>query len=279
MRLPAARRRGPRSPAPRTADRAAASRSIVADAGFRYFFVDSHLAAGGTGLPALWSSGGSTRELGETAEALAVPGLPRRRAARGATPVCDPGARPGLPPARSGAGRRAIPATSGISSSTRSAGPADSSFWRVSAAGADLGAKQPYDPSRASSGPGSAQHSSHLLGRSARRAIAADKGSRRRADLIAVPFDTELFGHWWFEGVDFIARCVSPAGGTERYSAVHRLRDRLRPSPAAPRAAPRDRLVGRQRRLQHVAQRRRPNGPGAACGPSRRHSGKRPPRP
>jgi 1,4-alpha-glucan branching enzyme len=24
-------------------------------------------------------------------------------------------------------------------------------------------------------------------------------------DVIAVPFDTELFGHWWFEGVDFLA--------------------------------------------------------------------------
>jgi serine/threonine protein kinase len=33
--------------------------------------------------------------------------------------------------------------------------------------------------------------------------------------VITAPFDTELFGHWWFEGVDFIAAAYRGLAGSE----------------------------------------------------------------
>jgi 1,4-alpha-glucan branching enzyme len=80
----------------------------------------------------------------------------------------------------------------------------------VSAPGSDLGQKQPYEPDRAlERAAGHARHFVSLLGRIA----AAQGGGGGRGGLggsadavIAVPFDTELFGHWWHEGVDFLAQ-------------------------------------------------------------------------
>jgi 1,4-alpha-glucan branching enzyme len=72
-------------------------------------------------------------------------------------------------------------------------------LWRVSWPHSDLGAKRPYDPSAALAQV--AMHGSHfasLLSSLQRSGDGAADG------VIAAPFDTELFGHWWFEGVDFL---------------------------------------------------------------------------
>jgi 1,4-alpha-glucan branching enzyme len=70
----------------------------------------------------------------------------------------------------------------------------------VSAPGTDLGAKEPYEPQEAlAQASRHAAHFANLLGSLAVRPGAGD------ADLVVAPFDTELFGHWWYEGVDFIA--------------------------------------------------------------------------
>jgi 1,4-alpha-glucan branching enzyme len=37
---------------------------------------------------------------------------------------------------------------------------------------------------------------------------------------VAVPFDTELFGHWWFEGVDFLAATYRGLAGHPTVRAV-----------------------------------------------------------
>jgi len=73
-------------------------------------------------------------------------------------------------------------------------------FWRVSAPGSDLGAKRPYDPSAAFAQ--AALHASHFTSVLASEAAAGEVGAD---GVTAVPFDAELFGHWWFEGVDFLA--------------------------------------------------------------------------
>jgi 1,4-alpha-glucan branching enzyme len=60
-------------------------------------------------------------------------------------------------------------------------------FYRVTAAGAGLEAKEPYDPEAAAAK--SREHARHFA------AVL-----RERQGLIVAPFDAELFGHWWFEG-------------------------------------------------------------------------------
>src|SRR5262249_22598815 len=72
--------------------------------------------------------------------------------------------------------------------------PGGLKFWRVTDPHIDLGAKQPYDPNvaRARAYRHAADFTTllHTLG-----AAAGPFGGT----LIATPFDTELFGHWWYE--------------------------------------------------------------------------------
>ena len=70
----------------------------------------------------------------------------------------------------------------------------------MSAPGSDLGAKRPYDPSAALAQ--AALHASHFASLLSSIRASGEAGGE---GVIAVPFDTELFGHWWFEGVDFLA--------------------------------------------------------------------------
>jgi 1,4-alpha-glucan branching enzyme len=70
-------------------------------------------------------------------------------------------------------------------------------YWRVTSARTDLGAKLLYDPERAAERTRS--HADHFVG--LLRDVLASAADRMKAPGIACsPYDTELFGHWWFEG-------------------------------------------------------------------------------
>ncbi|MGH7581766.1 MAG: 1,4-alpha-glucan branching protein domain-containing protein [Gemmatimonadales bacterium] len=89
--------------------------------------------------------------------------------------------------------------------------PGGLKYWSVTDSAADLGDKQPYHPAAAR--VATAQHAAHfrsLLEAVERKAAPADH-------IVATPFDTELFGHWWFEGVDFLRRVYEDLTG----AAVH----------------------------------------------------------
>ena len=76
--------------------------------------------------------------------------------------------------------------------------PGGLKYWRVTGSGVDLGAKEPYDPANASRHAEShAAHFVRLIDR-----VAAEE--TKRGSVLAAPFDTELFGHWWFEGPHFL---------------------------------------------------------------------------
>lgn len=71
-------------------------------------------------------------------------------------------------------------------------------LWRVTGPNTDLGAKRPYEPHRAQER--AAAHAAHFA--SLLATTAADHHESR--GVVVAPFDTELFGHWWFEGLDFL---------------------------------------------------------------------------
>jgi 1,4-alpha-glucan branching enzyme len=74
-------------------------------------------------------------------------------------------------------------------------------YWRVSGAGVDLGAKEPYDPDRAAGLVKShADHYVHLIEEHLRDYHERTGGF----GSITASYDTELFGHWWFEGVAWL---------------------------------------------------------------------------
>ncbi|MEO5580711.1 MAG: 1,4-alpha-glucan branching protein, partial [Gemmatimonadaceae bacterium] len=77
--------------------------------------------------------------------------------------------------------------------------PGGLKMWRVTSETAGLDDKLAYEPELASTQVlRHAKHFAKLLGR-----VGATV-QMHGGELIVAPFDTELFGHWWFEGVDFV---------------------------------------------------------------------------
>ncbi|HJZ85599.1 MAG TPA: 1,4-alpha-glucan branching protein domain-containing protein [Polyangia bacterium] len=73
----------------------------------------------------------------------------------------------------------------------------------------DLGQKQPYDPEAARER--AAQHAAHFLG--AREQQTEHLAERMdREPIVVSPYDAELFGHWWFEGPDFLDALIRNIG-------------------------------------------------------------------
>jgi 1,4-alpha-glucan branching enzyme len=200
------RPRGPWEPwrgAPRTGVRRGIEEHL-ADAGFRYFFVDSHLAAAGRPLGLYGDPGGDPTVHSPQARAIEIaarrsPYLAYRVAhARGAGSVSayvrDPRASMQVWSRSEG-----YPGDEWYLEFHKMRWPGGLKFWRVSGPNVDLGAKQPYNPDAAMDRTrGHADHFAHLLAQ-----IAAGERQNREGVIVA-PFDTELFGHWWFEGPDFL---------------------------------------------------------------------------
>lgn len=75
-------------------------------------------------------------------------------------------------------------------------------YWRVTDRQTDLGAKEPYDHMRAMDRVRA--HALHFA-ESVREELAAAGERTGSPAIVVATFDTELFGHWWYEGVDWLA--------------------------------------------------------------------------
>jgi len=73
-------------------------------------------------------------------------------------------------------------------------------YWRITSDDADLGLKEPYEPGRTEERlEGHADHFVSVL----ETALAGrDEGA------VVSLYDTELFGHWWFEGPEWLYRVI-----------------------------------------------------------------------
>lgn len=77
--------------------------------------------------------------------------------------------------------------------------PGGLQLWSVTGPGVSLGDKRAYDPGGATAEARlHARHFGDLLEEVARAGHPTD-------GVIVAPFDAELFGHWWFEGPEFLA--------------------------------------------------------------------------
>jgi 1,4-alpha-glucan branching enzyme len=74
-------------------------------------------------------------------------------------------------------------------------------YWRVTGAGVELGEKAPYDPATAKDRASS--HADHFAGL-VESLLKAYRDETGKTGVISSAYDTELFGHWWFEGVDWL---------------------------------------------------------------------------
>jgi 1,4-alpha-glucan branching enzyme len=79
-------------------------------------------------------------------------------------------------------------------------------YWRVTDNQVDIAFKEPYDPYHA--GQRVEEHAHHFVELVANqlRDFREEHGS---SGFIASAYDTELFGHWWFEGVDWLKKVLA----------------------------------------------------------------------
>jgi 1,4-alpha-glucan branching enzyme len=78
-------------------------------------------------------------------------------------------------------------------------------YWRVSGARIELGQKQLYNPDWAAYKVG--EHARHFAWLVADR-LQQYHEQTGQYGLIASNYDTELFGHWWFEGIEWIKQVL-----------------------------------------------------------------------
>jgi 1,4-alpha-glucan branching enzyme len=74
-------------------------------------------------------------------------------------------------------------------------------YWRLTSKERGIGDKMLYDPSLAKAK--AKEHAEHYVSLLAE--LAKEKSAQKNNEhvLLLVSFDTELFGHWWFEGVEW----------------------------------------------------------------------------
>jgi 1,4-alpha-glucan branching enzyme len=177
----------------------------LAWAGFRYFFVDSHMARAGRPLGiygeffggeaarrALAANGGEYVASRTPYEAYRVTDATAAREV--AAFVRDPRSSAQVWSRHGG-----YPGAAPYLEFHKIRWPGGLKLWRVSPKGTDLGDKEPYEPEAARrQATDHATHFVHLLDQ-----LRESQGTKG-GDVVVAPFDTELFGHWWFEGPDFL---------------------------------------------------------------------------
>ena len=78
-------------------------------------------------------------------------------------------------------------------------------YWRVTSTKVGLGDKQPYEPARAAERPPeNAAHFKEML----KEILSAYRAESGEAGVICAPYDAELFGHWWFEGPEWLYHVI-----------------------------------------------------------------------
>ncbi len=181
---------------------------FVAEAGLRYFIVDSHLLAGGEALGVyidrfealrrLWeqSQQGVVREptertvyrayltssTGEASKAVAV----LARDTRTAIQVWS--------------GEHGYPGDSWYLEFHKKHFPGGLRYWRVTGNQSDLGAKAPYEPERVPERlREQADHFVDVL-----RGVVCEQAEKQELPVVCAPYDAELLGHWWFEGTEWL---------------------------------------------------------------------------
>ncbi len=75
-------------------------------------------------------------------------------------------------------------------------------YWKVTGSRVDLGEKEPYDPYWAQQRI--AEHAAHFASLVERLTSDYSQQHDGKPGIIASAYDTELFGHWWFEGPDWM---------------------------------------------------------------------------
>ena len=221
--------------APATGDRPGLE-EYLADAGFTFFFSDAHMARAGSPLGLYGQV--AANELEHLAslpdarwEATRTPYRAYRVSSAYTTETVAAFIRDPESSAQVWSRFQGYPGDGRYLEFHKIRWPGGLKLWRVTGNDIDLGLKEPYDPATATAI--ASAHGAHFA--SLLATIAAGNPAHRRGVVVA-PFDTELFGHWWYEGPEFLANVyrsllaqpiVRPVTGSE-HLATNRPRTGLR---------------------------------------------------
>jgi 1,4-alpha-glucan branching enzyme len=175
---------------------------FLAERGLKYFFVETHLVTGGRHVPAY----GGEVDLPESG------GTPYRIHAVRATHGERVGvfARDPLSSQQVWSGKVGYPGDGRYLEFHKKRAPSGHRYWRVTHSSVDLGDKLPYE--RAAVAGALASHADHFV----KLLESAPAFPGGEAPVVVAMFDFELFGHWWFEGVDFLEAVFRRLAGSER---------------------------------------------------------------
>ncbi len=202
----------------------------LTDVGFKYFFVDSHLVHAGPalGYPEADEAPAAGQRTPYTAYRVAsIDGKARDLFAL----VRDPKSS-----AQVWSRAQGYPGDQWYLEFHKIRWPDGLRLWRVTGPRVDLGDKRQYDPQAAQAS--ARNHADHFASVLKETATQRAKGRGKDA-VVTAPFDAELFGHWWFEGVDFLAnvyrrlasdgvRPVTARAHVATHGRLHHLRRRSR---------------------------------------------------
>ena len=90
-------------------------------------------------------------------------------------------------------------------------------YWRIGGSEVDLGDKPWYEPAEAQKQVAAhASHFAHLV----EELLAGYAAETGRFGVISSAYDTELFGHWWFEGADWLKVVLRELAASENVELV-----------------------------------------------------------
>lgn len=186
---------------------------FLSEEGLKYFIVDSHLLKGGKVVGVYLDRFSALRELWERLEKRERPEEEEKHlylpylvdsSGEGKAPVAvftrDP--ETGV---QVWSGQVGYPGDGYYLEFHKKHFPGGFRLWRVTHSQADLALKEPYIPHKAEERV--EEHSRHFLSLIKEVLTRFEKETGKKG-IITAPYDTELFGHWWYEGPRFLERVI-----------------------------------------------------------------------
>ena len=176
---------------------------ILKDEGLEYFFTDSHMIRGGTPLGTYAANFPQLAEMFARSEKYFTPPAEFRSEyehyvlPNGVTVF----ARDPETTVKVWSGDAGYPGDEHYLEFHKQLYPGRLRYWRISQNKSDLGQKQPYDPWSAYE---KIQAHAEDLVRTLKGVLARYRGQAERVGTLVAMYDTELFGHWWWEGPEFL---------------------------------------------------------------------------
>jgi 1,4-alpha-glucan branching enzyme len=185
----------------------------LADQNLAYFFVDAHLLKGGEaigvyhdrfkGLEELWKQFQKTYQPEDAARTPYAPYLVNS-SGKPLEPIAV-FSRDAVTGVQVWSGDGGYPGDPFYLEFHKKHYPGNLRYWRVSENKGDLAQKYPYEPNVAASR--TAAHAAHFV-HLVYRTLKAHHETHGNPGFITAMYDTELFGHWWFEGTEFLYHAI-----------------------------------------------------------------------